>query len=544
MLRKLTAISVFVLALAPSAYLAWTLRDMPHLGFYHDDTIYWVSAKSLAAGDGYRITSLPNQPYQTKYPPLYPVLLAAIWQINPNFPSNLPLATLFAWTMLPVYLFTVWRYLSQCEFEWRVRSVLFLVAGLSPMAAVFSFSLMPELLFTALLLGAIMLAERASVADTAWWLPLLAGVAGALAYLTKSSAGPLLITVPLCYALRRQFKKAVLYMAAMLPAVVGWQWWLSGHLSRSWDLVTLYYTNYVGFQIYNVTLGDLPLVMWHNLDGILMGAGRLLTFDVPFGSKHLERLAAVAAIAGCARMARRTHQLQYPTFACGFSLALLVWHYPPDQRFVFPLYPPLLAGLWTELENVYQVLRVSWRKPAFADRAAALAGAGVLAALALLIAFTSTYGLFRFLPDVFASYRSDLAARRPAYEWLAHNAAPEAKVFAYDDPLLYLYSGRRSCNLPIPPKLYYHNDQAGIDKMLVNLPDFASEYQLNYVLIAKDDFYRDLHERGAQCLKQAVEGNRIFQPLYKTSAVTVYRFNGRTPFPGAVQRPASLGSGL
>jgi hypothetical protein len=50
MLKKLTATLVFVLAIAPSAYLAWTLRAMPHLGFYHDDSIYWVSAKSLAEG--------------------------------------------------------------------------------------------------------------------------------------------------------------------------------------------------------------------------------------------------------------------------------------------------------------------------------------------------------------------------------------------------------------------------------------------------------------------------------------------------------------
>jgi len=542
MLIKLTAMGVFMLALAPSAYLAWTLRDMPHLGFYHDDSIYWVSAKSLAAGDGYRISSLPNRPYQTKYPPLYAALLAGIWRINPNFPSNLPLATLLAWVLLPVYLLTVWIFLRQCEFDWRVRCLLFLIAGLSPVAAVFSFSLMPELLFTAFLLGSVTLAERASESNAAWWLPALAGIGGALAYLTKSSAAPLLITVPLCFALRKQFSKAGLYAAAMLPAVVGWQWWVSGHLSRSWDLVTLYYTNYLGFQIYNVSLADLPLVMWHNLDGFLMGAGTLLTFDVPFGSKHLERVAAVAAIAGCVRLARRTHQLQYPLAACGFSMALLVWHYTPDQRFVFPLYPLLLAGLWTELANVYQALRASWRKPALADRTAALAGAGVLAAFALFIAFTSTYGLLRFLPDLFASYRTDFAARRPAYEWIARNAPPEANVFAYDDPLLYLYAGRKSCNLPIPPKLYYHDDQAGIDKLLFALPDFAREYELGYVLIARDDFYRDLHDRGARCLKQAVESNKAFEELYKTSDVAVYRFNCHVD--GAVQSRASLGAGL
>ena len=525
MLRKLTAIGVFVLALAPSAYLAWTLRDMPHLGFYHDDSIYWVSAKSLAGGDGYRISSLPGQPFQTKYPPLYAVLLAGIWHINPNFPANLPLATLFAWALLPFYLLQVWIFLRQCQFDWRVQCVLFLIAGLSPVAAVFSFSLMPELLFTAFLLGSVILAERASEPGASRWLAALAGLGGAFAYLTKSSAAPLLITVPLCFALRKQFSKAALYAAAMLPAVVGWQWWVSGHLSRSWDLVTLYYTNYLGFEIYNVSVRDLPLVIWHNLDGFLMGAGKLLTFDVPYGSKHLERVAAVAAVAGCVRLARRTGKLQYPMAGLGFTLALLVWHYTPDQRFVFPLYPLLLAGLWTELENVYQALRVSWRRPASADRTAAVIGATVLAGFALFIGFTTTYGLFRFLPDLFANYRTDFAARRPAYEWIAQNTRREANVFAYDDPLLYLYAGRKSCNLPIPPKLYYHDDQAGIDKLLFTLPGFANEHQLGYVVLSQDDFYRDLHERGARCLRQAVESNNTFEQVYHTPKVAIYRVN-------------------
>ena len=107
-MRKLTAFVVILLALGPSAYLAWTLRSMPHLGFYHDDSIYWVSAESLAKGDGYRIESLPGEPYQTKYPPLYPALLAVVWKLNPHFPANLPAATLLAWLLFPAFLAMVW----------------------------------------------------------------------------------------------------------------------------------------------------------------------------------------------------------------------------------------------------------------------------------------------------------------------------------------------------------------------------------------------------------------------------------------------------
>ena len=522
MLRKLTAAGVFLLALAPSAYLAWTLRAMPHLGFYHDDSIYWVSAKSLAEGHEYRIASLPGQPYQTKYPPLYPALLAGIWKINPNFPANLPLATLFAWLLLPVYLAMVWVFLRYYGFGWRDQCVLVLVAGLSPVAATFSVSLMPELLFTALLLASVLLAERALSDDAPRWMPVLAGVCGALAYLTKSAAGPLLLTAPLYFIWRKQFAKAALFFGAMLPAMAAWQWWASQHVSKSWDLVTLYYTNYLGFQIYNVPLRDLPLVLWHNLDGFVLGVGKLLTFDVPYGGKALERVIAVAAIAGVVRLSRRTQKLQYPLAALGVSALLLVWHYVPDQRFVFPLYPLLLAGLWTELANVWQALRVAWKKPAAGERVVAFAGAAALASLALFVAFTTFNGLFYFLPDLFRSYRTALRSRQPAYEWIAKNAPAGANVFAYDDPMLYLYTGHESCNLPIPPKLYYHGDDAGIDKLLHSIPDFARQQQLSYVLLTPSDFYRDLHEPGARHLAEAVQDSNTFQQVFKAPGAALY----------------------
>ncbi len=191
------------------------------------------------------------------------------------------------------------------------------------------------------------------------------------------------------------------------PRLPGWQWWVSAGIFRTlWDLVTLYYTNYVGFQIYNVPLQDLPLVMWHNLDGFLIGAGKLLTFDIPVGSKHLERVIAAAAIAGCVRLARKTGRLHYPLAALGMSVLLLVWHYTPDQRFVFPMYPLLLAGLWTELANVAAALKTSWKRPAKADRSAAVVGAGLACGIGgvhcvhhCLRAIQIPAGPFRFLPD-------------------------------------------------------------------------------------------------------------------------------------------------
>jgi hypothetical protein len=527
MLRKLAILGLFVCALAPAAYLAWTLRTMPQLGFYHDDSIYWVSARSLAVGNGYRIESLPGQPYQTKYPPLYCALLAGIWKINPQFPSNLVLATIFAWLMMPLFLWMLWILLRDYGFSLRARSVLVLIAGLSPVTVVFSFSLMPELLFTALLITCMILAERATKADAPVWLAILAGICAGLAYLTKSVAAPLLVTVPLVFALRKQYRKAAAFFATMLPAVAAWQWWVARHLTHTGDLATMYYTDYVRYQLYNVPFHDLPLVIWYNLDGFLMGVGRLMIFDIPYGSKHLERVLAVAAIAGCVRLAMRRKELQYSLAALGMSALLLVWHFPPDQRFVFPLYPLLLMGLATELSNILRVLRFTWDKPAFADRCAAAGVGGLLAAIAAFAIFCNAFGLTHFVPDLFNSYRADFEARDRAYNWIERHAPAGANIYAYEDPVEFLYTGHKSSRLPIPPKFLYHSDDAGIEKLMGSIGGFAREKRLNYLLLTPDDFHRDLNERGSRGLTAAIQSG-AFQRLYNSPGAAIYRLNEPT----------------
>lgn len=522
MTRKLAVLALIGAALVPSAYFAWTLRDMPHLGFYHDDSIYWVSARSLATGDGYRIQSLPGEPYQTKYPPLYPALLAGIWKIDPQFPANLPLATLFSWLCLPLFLAALWWFLCDYGFGFRERIILLLLAALSPVVVVFSFSLMPELLFGALLLASLIMAERATKPQARGWLALAAGVCAALAYLVKSIAAPLLLTVPLCFVLRKHFRKAAYFAAAMLPAVAGWQWWVMRHLAHTSDQATMYYISYTSYQFYNVPLHDLPLVIWYNLDGFLQGAGKLLIFDLPYGSKHLERVIAIAAIAGCVRLAMQRRALQYPFAALGMAAILLVWHFPPDQRFVFPLYPLLLAGLATEVRNLGGALRTAWAKHATPDRVAVAGFGALLASLAAFAVFCTVFGLMHVIPDLFATYRADFEARTQAYRWIGRNVPAGANFYAYEDPVMFLYTGHKASRLPIPPKFLYHADDGAIEKLMASLADFARNHDLDYLLLTPDDYHRDLNAKGTEGLAEAM-GSSEFARLFASDRVAVYK---------------------
>src|SRR5712691_10219462 len=109
MSHRARSVFVFLLLLVPSARFAWQNRDMPEFASLHDDGLFFLSAQSLAAGHGYRIPSLPENPAQTKFPPLYPLYLSLIWRINPMFPANLAVGSFGGWLALAACLALAWR---------------------------------------------------------------------------------------------------------------------------------------------------------------------------------------------------------------------------------------------------------------------------------------------------------------------------------------------------------------------------------------------------------------------------------------------------
>ena len=84
-MRQPLALVLFILLLTPSAWFAWRNRNMPQFGQKHDDAIYYITSKSLTEGRGYRILSLPGEPFETKYPPVLPFLLTIPWLLDPRF---------------------------------------------------------------------------------------------------------------------------------------------------------------------------------------------------------------------------------------------------------------------------------------------------------------------------------------------------------------------------------------------------------------------------------------------------------------------------
>lgn len=66
----------------------YTWEPMP-AGVWHDDGVYVLLGRTLAEGGGLRYGGVVGEPPATKFPPLYPAVLAGVWRLVPEFPANL-----------------------------------------------------------------------------------------------------------------------------------------------------------------------------------------------------------------------------------------------------------------------------------------------------------------------------------------------------------------------------------------------------------------------------------------------------------------------
>jgi hypothetical protein len=503
---------------------------MPQFGDLHDDSLYYVSAKSLAAGD-YRIESLPGRPFQTKYPPLYPLLLSIAWRVNPHFPENLPIAAWISWLALPLMLVLYAALYPRMGIEgWRGWLPLILLA-VNPYVIVFSSRLLSELWFTALLAGVLLLVEKATEAEAPVHWAAAAGLLGGLAYLMRS-AGIVLLASGFVYLWwRGQRRKAVVFAAVMFPFVAAWTLWARLHQLHTDDAALVYYTDYFRYEIYNVSIHNLHLVLWKNLDGLLSGLGYLVLPNVTSSlfMKILAELAGVTMISGIVRLVKNGKAVHYAIFAVGASFMMVIWHFPPNERFVLPLAPLAFAGLVQEMEHFVGMARAGLKHRDASQRVAAV---GMLSFTALT--FAGAAGLQAYVGGVFLGetaneYRTRNIDYRGAYAWIRANLPQDAALIAYNDPVLYLYTGRRSISRPLPPYIWYADDHARAVEMYRELASYAREHGAGYVYYTTTDMRRDMDSEDVADIEEAIRSNPAFTPVFRYGIGTIYRVDAPEP---------------
>ncbi len=495
---------------------------MPCFSTIHDDSIYFVCAKSLAAGTGYRIVSLPGAPYQTKYPPVYPLLLSVAWRLNPSFPSNLGMALALNWACVPLLLCLVFVLYRDLGFGEREALGVLLAFAVSPAFLLLGSWLLSELPFTVLLVAVLLLLERAERSSVA----VAAGLVASVAALTRSAGMPLLAVGFVFFWLKRRRRSALWFAAAMLPGTLAWMVWTRAHRLPTHDPLLMYYTDYIGYEIYNVDWRSLPVFLWRNADEMFRGLGSYLLAPAVGGLtlRIASDVVAAAGIHGMVRLWRRVPSSRTGTLFCLlYALPLLFWHYPPTQRLLFPVLPWFLAGLYVELAAVVAMLRLGWRRPELEQKIAA----GVLGALvaSLLLSGVVLQAITHavVLPRVLARCRREMAAERASFRWIEANVPPGAKVLASHDALLYLSTGRHAMRVTLPPKPFYLEDRKAVLSFEPELAGYARRKGFAYVSWFPFDGSTGRDGGISEQLVEQVRGDQALTEVYSSGQTALYR---------------------
>jgi hypothetical protein len=435
------------------------------VGVFYDDGLYAGLAWALGHGLGYVHPHLPGMPVAVHFPPLYPLLLA------PLFGSLPTAAAAFAGKALNVALggagagLIAWhatrRELLGAEAPRWLAAALVAAASLAVPALTVLTSLMSEPLFGVLLAAAVILADETPAGSGgSVWPAALAGLAAALALLTRSigvAAGAGIVLFLL--AVRRVDRNTALVAALPVAlAALGWGAWVLRYRGGIDPAIAAGYGTY-GDVLHQAGLGALasrPFDLPRPLAVLTLG------WVPSFAAYYLLGLPALAVgVYGLGVLARRS--------GVGFTLAcylaiLALWPVPPD-RFLWAVLP------WLALAWAAGAVAL-WR-----HRQLRLGVAVLAAALGLGYAHYEARG---FSGRWWAGSAQRISGNfTELVPWVG--ALPRHAVVATDaEPLVWLYTGRRA----VPLYLFTYRGGAEVRTAPAEQLAFFDRAGVTHVLLA------------------------------------------------------------
>jgi hypothetical protein len=409
------------------------------VGAYHDDGIYASTARALADGRGYTLVHLPETPPQTKYPVLFPAVLAGLVLIRPTFADAL---VAMQWlTLLTAALAVGLSYLYLVRFGYAGRVSAAAATALfatTPAASFYGSQVLSEMPFAVLVVAGLWRLEATLEQDgPSLGAQLATGLLIALPLVCRAAGlATLLAGVAIVIARRAPVRWVLI---GVLPIAGLWLYpTLRGWLVSPGDDVLGYYTDYAG--AWTAIAGSrIVQVATRNAVFALHELGRLGIEGVAparAGGLSLPLFVGLGALllGQLTRAAWRGRVL--PVSLLAYLTMLAVWPWPPG-RFLVPLLPLFLPYL-------VAATRV--------DESKGLRRAATLLALALLATMNARLSVTyadRSQRDRFPYPNGSLsveAVQWSSYDrlfaWLRRETAPSAVVASGMDTMVYLYAER------------------------------------------------------------------------------------------------------
>jgi len=425
------------------------------VGLWQDDAIYLCTAKSLAAGTGYRHAEIPGEPLQTKYPILYPAILSLIFRLSPPYPQNVPLLLIpgaLAAAGLVTLAVRYWRNVlgASTGLVWPAG----LLAAFSPVTLSFVRFTMSDLPYAFLALAAVYVLDHKYATQVEsnrrrMWL-----VAGAIliaaAVLTRGIGITLIPATVLVLLWRKRFRDAALVIAILVVCLAPWyvRQAMAARANGAMQSAFLEAPELSYSLWLPESAGQAASVVLQNVFRGALGIG-YLQLALPQDAigqaltdpswrtacLHLVCYAAVVMIlVGFLRSARtsvRTLHL-YAVFYTGLMLA---WPFEP-YRFLIPWTPFLLYFLLDGLRGVCRLIP-----------RAHLAGVAFWATVAVIGA-CFLYDDVRIADSTASRYQLrefpiDWTEMRAVERWVAQNTEADAVIASAHPASLFLATGRQ-----------------------------------------------------------------------------------------------------
>jgi len=470
----LVAAAAILVAAALLLRCAWTIY--PVCGAWLDDSIYLATSKALAEGHGYRHLWLPTEPYQTKYPIFWPLVLAPVWWLTSALDRAVDLAqvlTVGLWTVGCGVTYVLLRH--RLGLPWWLAGTVVVAAMVNPRTLDLVAAPMAEPLYLVATMTALLLAtageRRQALGAT------LAGLAAAAACLTRSVGITVVVAVVVGYVARRRWREAGLALVGPLIVLGAWNLWQRhAHASNAANPANAIYEYDLGYQSW-ILLDQAARVAWMNTADVLVSTLELLgSLPAPLIDGRLApaqpfawsvyvpamMLAVLIIVGWLAVLRARTAPIQL--YLAAYLALILVWPFSM-RRFLVPLLPLFVAGL---------LLGVAWLVAALAaGRAHGVATPGrrrwdLRRAWDSDVLHTATFiiGGLLILPGTVTLVRAqahpritqEFARREAAAELIVRRTPEDAVVTLRDGALFYLRTGRKCVPTILtydPIKLYY-----------------------------------------------------------------------------------------
>jgi hypothetical protein len=483
-------LGVFAALLATAVFVGVTLVRAPRIvGAVQDDGIYLTTAKALATGQGYRHLELPGQPYQTKYPILYPLLLSVVWRAWPDFPDNV--------AAIQVVNTALWALGSWIAYR-LMRRVWCLPWWLSASGVILAFAhgqtmgllqtAMAEPLFFVLVVAALSAVSmgnhehrspeadpraQAEPAPTEIARSALAGVLAGGAYLTRTLGLALVAAILLDLLVRRRWKQAAVAAIGPALAIGGWRLWCAHAAAlNAADPVSAAFRYDLNYGMwFPSNLGTVLWVAGQNVTELALAAF-LLLIPPPHNSwtdllqrgfvgaipLYVVMLTVMALIVGGAVAVFRRSRAAVHLYLALYLALVLIWPFHP-KRFLVPLLPLsntcILVALYLlvvqaaglvagRTEGASRPNQVSGQPQTLSRWRAERPGARLALGLVLVLAGGVAYHAVRMLTLNSGGQLQKAERQREAFvELLRERTPPDAVICSDAAGYLHLRTGRK-----------------------------------------------------------------------------------------------------